>query len=387
MTMKHTRILIVAVLAALLPATASAQASPYTSIQQEIRQAIARGNAFLATQQTPDGYWGDEGLPALTALALSSAVLAPDFDPKAPFPERIEKAYNWLLSQQKEDGGIYNRGLAVYNTATSLTALLHSGRKEFEPAIVRARAHLVGEQWSSERNPDTDPVNDGGIGYGTDDSHTDLSNTFLALEAIALSSQIIEDGEYGEQPDLDWGAAVKFISRTQNLEETNDQPWASNDPANRGGFIYAPGQSKAGEQELDDGRVALRSYGSMSYAGLLSLIYAKVDAQDPRVVAVKEWLTRNYTLDANPGLGAQGLYYYYQTMAKALTAANVNTLETEDGRKIDWRKQLASHLLSAQREDGSWINDNGRWMESNPTLVTAYMVLALQQIDASIPQR
>ena len=370
----------------LLAAAPAASANPYVSIQQEIRQSIARGNAWLATQQHEDGHWGDERLPAFTALALSSAVLSPDFDPKAPFPEGIEKAYQWLLTKQQEDGGIYDRGLSVYNTSVAVNALVHSGRDEFEPAIVRARAHLIGNQWDSSVNPDADPVNDGGIGYGSDDSHTDLSNTFLALEALALSEHIVGDADYGDQPQLNWEAAINFVSRCQNLEETNDQPWASNDPDNRGGFIYAPGQSKAGEQELEDGRIALRSYGSMSYAGLLSFIYAKLSPDDPRVTAVMDWLNRNYTVEENPGLGAQGLYYYYQTMAKALTVANVDTLTTEDGREIDWRKELAGHVLSNQREDGSWVNENGRWMESNPVLVTSYMVLALQQIDASIPQ-
>ncbi len=381
--MKSTIPIIAAAIVATAPA---AIANPYASIQEEIRQSIARGNAWLANQQNADGYWGDERLPAFTALALSSAVLDPEFDAEKPFPEHIEKAYQWLLTKQQEDGGIYDRGLSVYNTAVSINALAHSGREEFEPAIVRARAHLIGHQWDSSVNPDTDPVNDGGIGYGSDDTHTDLSNTFLALEALALTEHIVGDGDFGDQPQLNWEAAINFISRCQNLEETNDQPWASNDPDNRGGFIYAPGQSKAGEQELDDGRIALRSYGSMSYAGLLSFIYAKLSPEDPRVVAVLDWLNRNYTLEENPGMGAQGLYYYYQTMAKALTAANIDTLTTAEGKTRDWRKELAVQVLQNQREDGSWVNDNGRWMESNPVLVTSYMVLALQQIDASIPR-
>lgn len=361
-------------------------ANPYASIQEEIRQAMARGNAWLSSQQHKDGYWGDEKLPALTALALSAAVLDPEFDTNKPFPDQIEKSYQWLLSKQKEDGGIYDRGLSVYNTAVAINALAHSGRKEFEPAIVRARAHLIGQQWDSGVNPETEAINDGGIGYGSDNSHTDLSNTFLAIEALALTESMVNDGDFGEQPKLNWQAAIDFISRCQNLEETNDQPWASNDPDNRGGFVYAPGQSKAGEQELENGRIALRSYGSMSYAGLLSFIYAKLSSDDPRVVAVMEWLNQNYSLNENPGVGAQGLYYYYQTMAKALTAAGINTLTTPSGKKIDWRNELAVKILQNQREDGSWVNDNGRWMESSPTLVTAYMVLALQQIDASIPR-
>jgi squalene-hopene/tetraprenyl-beta-curcumene cyclase len=43
--------------------------------------------------------------------------------------------------------------------------------------------------------------------------------------------------------------------------------------------------------------------------------------------------------------------------------------------------------LSKQRENGSWVNDNGRWMESNAVLTTAYTLIALEQIYYSIPQR
>ena len=35
-------------------------------------------------------------------------------------------------------------------------------------------------------------------------------------------------------------------------------------------------------------------------------------------------------------------------------------------------------MVRMQREDGSWVNDADRWYESNPYLVTAYSVLALQ---------
>jgi squalene-hopene/tetraprenyl-beta-curcumene cyclase len=365
----------------------AAPPDPYVSLRQEIQQAIARGNAWLKDQQKPEGFWDDEGLPAFTALALNAAVRDPNLDRSQPLPDYIERGYSWLTDQQKEDGGIYNRGLAVYNTATSVTSLMALDRNEFEPVVVRARRHLISHQWDVGAIGENDDPNDGGIGYGSSDTHTDLSNTYLALEAIALSKRVIDDAAHGDQPELNWEAAVTFLSRCQNLEETNDQEWASNDPNNRGGFIYTPGESKAGEEELPDGRVALRSYGSMSYAGLLSFIYAQLTPDDPRVVAVKEWIGRNFTLEENPGMGAQGLFYYYQTIAKALTAANIDKLELADGRKVDWRKELANKLLTVQREDGSWGNDNGRWMESNPILVTSYTVLALEQLYDSMPAR
>jgi squalene-hopene/tetraprenyl-beta-curcumene cyclase len=379
-------------LTSILLATAignAAESNPqrYESLRQEIRQSIARGNAWLKTQQKPAGHWDDDGTPAFTALALTAASRDPNHDRKAPAPEHLEKGYNWLLAQQKEDGGIYNRGLTVYNTATAVTAMVATGQEKYEPAIVKARKHLIDQQWDIDKKKETDNPNDGGIGYGSKNDRSDMSNTYLAIEALALSKKVVEDGKHGNQPDLDWDAAVTFLSRCQNLEATNDREWASDDPKNKGGFIYGPNETKAGEDKLPDGRTALRSYGSISYAGLLSFVYAKVSANDPRVVAVKEWLGKNYNLDENPAMGAQGLYYYYQTMSKALAAANIETLKLENGKEADWRKDLGEKLLAKQREDGSWVNDNGRWMESNAVLVTAYTVLSLERIYDAIPEK
>ncbi len=356
------------------------QNSAYLSLKLEMQKAIQKGNQYLASQQTEEGYWGDKTIPAYTALAITSAMRSPNLeDPSTP--PHITKAYQWLLSQQKVDGGIYGKGLATYNTSLSITALVSSDDRFYNESILKARRFLINQQTDWDTRGDTDNLMDGGIGYGGSYPHSDMSNTYLSIEAIKLSETIAKDGGYGKQPDLNWEAALTFISRTQNLEETNDQPGIDND----GGFVYFPGDSKAGTREKADGRTALRSYGSMSYAGLLSFIHADLKADDPRVIAVKEWLNKNYTLDENPGLGTQGLYYYYQVMAKALSAANVKTLTTSDGKTIDWRRQLAVKVLSSQREDGSWINANSRWWENEPHLVTSYALLTLEQIYAAMP--
>lgn len=384
--MKKTALLLpLALCLAITPAHAETN-KVYLSIKQEVEQSIARGNAWLVEQQKEKGFWDDGGLPAFTALALTALARDPNVDlSSGKLPDHMKKGFDWLLEQQKEDGGIYNRGLAVYNTATSLTAMSATGIPEFEPAIIKARRHLIANQWDIGVKGKTDNKNDGGIGYGSKDDHTDMSNTYLALEALSLSDKVIEDGNYANEPKLDWDAALTFLSRSQNLTETNDQEWASDDPKNKGGFVYTPGDSKAGTETTADGKVALRSYGSISYAGLLSLVYAKLTPEDPRVVAVKAWLGQNYTVEENPNMGAEGLYYYYQAMAKALNAAGIDKLKLADGSEADWRKDLAGKLLSSQRENGSWVNDNGRWMESNPVLVTAYTVMALEEIYHSIP--
>ena len=136
----------------------------------------------------------------------------------------------------------------------------------------------------------------------------------------------------------------------------------------------------AGEEKLSGGKVALRSYGSMSYAGLLSFIYAKMDASDPRVAAARDWLGRNYTIKENPGMGPQGMFYYFHTMAKALTILEEDTLTLPDGRKVDWRDELAKRLFDLQDAKGFWVNANGRWWEKDPVLVTCYALLTLERI-------
>ena len=43
----------------------------------------------------------------------------------------------------------------------------------------------------------------------------------------------------------------------------------------------------------------------------------------------------------------------------------------------DWARELADKLVALQKDDGSWANPNGRWMEDDPALATAYALEAL----------
>jgi squalene-hopene/tetraprenyl-beta-curcumene cyclase len=67
-------------------------------------------------------------------------------------------------------------------------------------------------------------------------------------------------------------------------------------------------------------------------------------------------------------------------MAKGLAAAGIDILPTADGKTVNWRDELTKKLLSLQKPDGSWSNESGRWMEKDPTLVTSYVVLALNHL-------
>lgn len=376
-----------------VPVVALAQEhSSHLSLKLEVQRAIKLGNAYLLRQKGLDGSWSDSAHPALTALVLTALERDPHKYGKETAgrseeavrrEKSLEQSYQWLLSQQQEDGGIYKDGLATYNTSTAIMALMASGKKAYEPALLRARAFLVGQQTDWGVAGENDTSYDGGIGYGGRYKHSDLSNTHLALEALYHTRYLALDHESGPHPELDWESALTFINRCQNFTETNDQPWASDAVGEKGGFVYFPGDSKAGKRSLKDGSTALRSYGSMSYAGLLSLVFTDLSATDSRVKAVVEWLGKHFTVTENPGLGQQGLYYYYQVMAKALAAAGEPTLTAAAGEEIDWRRELGGQLVSLQEADGSWVNETARWWENDAVLTTSYAVLALEQLYAT----
>ena len=349
------------------------------SLKLEIQGRIDRALAWLAGQQGKSGAYGDETYPAITALTLSAIMGDPGRDAQA-VPEAAAKGYEFLMSKRQRDGGIYVKGLGTYNTALALVAFLHrADEPAYEDAIRQARRFLINQQADFDQKGVTDNELDGGIGYGGTYSHSDLSNTNLAIEALYLSRQVLADRPGGAGAELNWDAAIQFVTRCQNAPQ-NDLPYLSVKEEDRGGFVYFPGDSKAGKEEVGD-KIALRSYGSMNYAGLLSLIYAQVDANDPRVVAAVEWLGKHFSLTENPGMGAQGLYYYYHTMAKTLSASRMDRLQVADGTKVNWKEKLALALSDAQRPDGSWVNASAsRWMEDNPVLVTSYAVLSLEQI-------
>ncbi len=351
------------------------------SLKKELAKAIDRGSAFLAEAQSEEGSWSDGDYPAITSLAVVALQGDPEEHHAAEKAPVLKKAYQYLTDLVKPNGGIYRiESLMNYNTAVSILAFVVANDSEYNEIIRDARRYVIGGQQDYGEPGKVDNVLDGGVGYGNSYPHSDLSNTVLALEAIYYSKYLVEDTAASKEDDLDWAAAIQFVQNCQNLPESNQQAWVSGDSANKGGFVYFPGNSKAGEMKLADGRVALRSYGSISYAGLLSYIYADVSPKDGRVQAVLQWLSENFTLEENPGMGPQGLFYYYYTMAKTLALLGVDELETSDGKKVKWAEPLAKRMLSLQRADGSWYNDNSRWWEKDPALVTAYALLTLENL-------
>jgi len=323
-----------------------------------IETAISNGANYLVSKQADDGHFSDAQMPALTALPLW-ALCGARCDRQV-----LDKAAKFVLSTQRPDGGFYvpkpgrgGSGLGNYNTSVCLSALFDYGGAPAE-ALLKARSYIASSQLVG------DDTMAGGFGYDkvSRRRYADLSNTSYAMSAMAKTASLEELRAGGARADLDWDKALKFVTGLMEREGPD-----------AGGAAYNNRTPQSGTVTNSQGKVHLRAYGSMTYAAVLSMCSAKLDRGDPRVRQALGYLEKYWSVDENPGMGNQGLYYFYDIMARALAAACVDKV----GEHV-WKAELSSKLISLQRPDGSWANESNRFWEADPVLCTSFAMLALE---------
>ena len=360
---------------ALSPSFVSAQAVDEAKLLEKLNQTAAKGVEFLMEKgrDEKDGSYTKQLSPAVTALCVSALV-------RNGVPvgnAKIQQSLGFLEKMVKRDGGIYAKDshLRNYETSVSLIAMNQCNvDSKYDEIIDRATKFLKGIQWDDGEGHGIESNHHGGQGYGSH-QRPDLSNTSFFLDALKEL----------EKDDMTNSAAVRkavvFTSRCQNLASPfNSAEFTEHIPeGDYGSMIYSAvgkGETKA-EPLPNTPAGGLRGYASMTYAGLKTFLYAGLDKDDFRVKAAMDWIRQHYDLDSNPGMGKQGLFYYYHVFAKTMLAVGDPTLVDHKGVDHDWRSDLVAKLASLQKKDGSWTNEHDRWYEGDPNLVTAYSLLAI----------
>lgn len=331
------------------------------------QKSVDRALEFLRTKgQAEDGTFTSMAGSGITALTLTAAIR----NGAALDDPMIAKGLKALESFVQDDGGIYAARLKNYETCVGILAFVAANKDgRYDETLKNANRFVRGLQiGAGGETPDSDPTY-GGVGYGGPE-RPDLSNTAYLVEALVALGAPPEDEALQR--------ALVFASRCQNLDSAyNDTQFAGK--VNDGGFYYViPTEAvDPSESEFYTANGGLRSYGSMSYSGFKSLVYAGLTENDPRVKAVTEWVSKNYSVKENPGVGNAGLFYYYHAFAAGLAAAKMDEVVDADGKAHNWREDLAAELISRQNPDGSWTNSNRQWFENDANLATAFALLAL----------
>jgi hypothetical protein len=348
-----------------VPRTRNGLREPVAPPAADIKAVVEKAVKFIGTKQNEDGSiapkLGGPGITALTVAALLRHGLGND----APV---VAKGLAYLEKNIQKDGGVYQKGLANYTTCLAIVAFKEAnGGGKYTKIIADAGKFVQSLQDPS----DPSDVKHGGVGYDGK-GRPDLSNTQFMVEAL-LAAGVSKD-------DPSIKKALAFVTRSQNLSgpEFNDQKFAAlATEDDKGGFVYNPTDANNPKSEKRTAAGGLRSEGGMTYGGLKSFLYAGVSKEDKRVQAALGWIKKHYTLSENPGQGQAGLYYYYHTFAKAMDALGDETFEDAKGVKHDWRQELFDALKKAQKDDGSWANANGAFLENQPELASSFALLAL----------
>ncbi|HEY2785759.1 MAG TPA: prenyltransferase/squalene oxidase repeat-containing protein [Fimbriiglobus sp.] len=360
-----------AILAILLLPTPVVAAPPTKAEWQAV---VDKAAVYLKTKQAEDGSWGpaprNRGITGVVVTGLLKCGVAPSDEPVAKGLKYIESLINPKAGHIA--GNDAQAGLINYTTSINVMALTAAGQEDkYKSVVANAAKYLKSYQWDDARGKGPDSDYYGGAGYAGDKSRPDLSNTAFFLEALKAAGV--------PQDDPAFTKAAVFVSRCQNFaSEHNKAAWAAK--TNDGSFIYT-GANNGENRRSGDTRADLAGYGSMTYAGVKSLIYCGVAKDDPRVKKALEWIGKHYSLDGNPGMpeanAQRGLYYYYHTFAKAMAALGSDTFTDAAGVKHNWRTDLFEAIQKRQNPDGSFLNKNAGWMENDTTLDTGYVLMAL----------
>jgi len=302
----------VAALAVLAAALLVSEARAATDA--DVQAAIARGKAYIASQQQPDGsfvYISETrafpvGPAALVAFALLTAGEGVD-DPVTARALEFTATQNTLMT---------------YSLAVKILALVTADPDRYADIIdacvwTLVQCQLPDGSWTYAPNL---PADDRRRNTG------DNSQTQFAVLALATA----RDAGF-QVPQRTVGAALDHFKRTQ---------------AHDGGWTY---MSKTEE-----------SRGSMTAAGIATWFLAAEHLfretaecgtyRTPReVVRALRWLDANYSTTDHPGLAGRRLYYYLYSVERAGVLSGRRRFGDHD-----WFREGVEFLLANQNSNGSW---------------------------------
>ena len=340
---------VLGILSLLLNSSISSFAQTPLIAPDEVDRCVEKAIDYLVTKQREDGAIADTGYStAMTALAImamaSTGTTTADPTPRG---ESMRKAVEYCLRDDKQDAQgyfgkkdesrMYGHGIITL----MLTELIGMGASEEQDRKIHEKCRNGIDLILRSQQVAKQPMHQGGWRYTPDSTDSDLSVSVWQLMALRSAKNDGMDVPSGAIED-----ALEYLTRSFTVPL--DGKGKPKEPL--GGFAYTAGDRRA-------------TY-TMTSAGLLA--YQVCGAYDsPLVSSASDWLLEN-----PPKWGDRfffyGTYYYaqgmYQRGAKHAVAADENV------RRI---------LLERQKSDGSWSPPGGEESGIGSVYTTSLAVLSL----------
>ena len=223
--------------------------------------------AFLRPRQDAKGGWSTQREPGVTALVVTALLRSGQVAPGEPV---VTKALAYLEGFISPKGGLSEAPHANYSTSIALLAFREANTKgRYDRTIKAGQEFLKIDAMGrvAKARPATTPSTAGPAMAARTAGPT-------CRTPPSSSTPCARPGLPADDPNLQ--KAIVFVSRCQNLKsEFNDQPWSSRSTT-AVSSTRPPTAGRAWPAKTPDG--GLRSYASMTYAGLKSMIYAGLTA-------------------------------------------------------------------------------------------------------------
>lgn len=349
----HQLLTLVVITCLLLPraaTTALAQDSLASTFEKdEVDRSVERAIAYLVSKQRDDGAIEDKGhsttMTALAIMAMASVGTLPS-DP-TPEGRAMNKALEFVLQEKRiDDKGYFGRedGSRMYGhgiITLMLTEMLGMGTTPQQDKLIHDRCQAAIDLILSSQKEKKSPQNRGGWRYNPNSNDSDLSVTVWQLMALRSAKN---DGL--QVPASAIRDAVDYLKRSyaSRLDE-NGLP-----DKEASGFTYEPHHS--------------HPTFTMTAAGLLAMQVCG-EYESPLVHGAADWLLE-HPPKWTERFCSYGTYYYAQGMYQ------------RGGDHADTARRLVQEmLLKEQASNGSWIARNGSENGHGTIYATSMAVLSL----------
>jgi squalene cyclase len=331
-------------------------------IDDRLREAVARGHAWLAQQQHKDGYWAeivgyklnngyepmdDRPLPhvGVTALALMSYLAGGHLPDRGKYGDAIHRGLDFVLSCAQDDGQIAAHGTRVYSHAfaTLLLAEIYgmTTRADVKRVLQRSVDLIVDSQNA-----------EGGWRYRPFARESDMSITVCQVLALRSARNVgihVPIGTIRNAQNYVYRSAVRSNDRT---------------------YRFRSGMGDDGGSFRYQNREHTRATFPLTAAGVTTL-YAAGEYDSPVIRDALDYMDRQ--LDAFNEINA-GHYFFYYGHYYAVQAYYI----TGDPKWTKYFRTVKRQLLEQQRRDGSWQCNIGPGDAFGTAVATLILQIPLQ---------